>query len=151
MGRLRLVGQVAVPFVWFGMVAAISLLEAPLKFQAPGITTALGLGIGRLVFGALNAVELVLLALLTLALAGAAAGRLRWWLTGGLWALLAVQALVLRPLLDDRAQVIIDGGVPPASSLHLLYIALEGAKLAVLPVLGVSLLLRTTRPAAPPS
>ncbi|GAA1645025.1 hypothetical protein ACFQY4_11110 [Catellatospora bangladeshensis] len=145
MGRVRLVGQVAVPFVWFGMVAAISLLEAPLKFQAPGITTALGLGIGRLVFGVLNAAEFVLLVLLTLALAGAAVGRLRWWLTGGLWALLAVQALVLRPLLDERAQVIIDGGVPPGSSLHLLYIVLEGAKLIVLPVLGVSLLLRIAR------
>ncbi|MEV4417810.1 hypothetical protein [Catellatospora sp. NPDC049609] len=142
MSRVRLVGQVAVPFVWFGMVAAISLLEAPLKFRAPGITTALGLGIGRLVFGALNAVEFVLLVLLTLALLGTAAGRLRWWLTGGLWVLLATQALVLRPLLDERAQVIIDGGVPPESSLHLLYIALEGGKLVVLPLLGVGLLLR---------
>lgn len=43
------------------MVAAISLLEAPLKFRAPGITTALGLGIGRLVFQALNIAEFGLL------------------------------------------------------------------------------------------
>ena len=50
----------AVVFVWLGMVAAISFLEAPLKFQAPGITVQLGLGIGRLVFRALNAVEIVL-------------------------------------------------------------------------------------------
>jgi hypothetical protein len=48
-------GQViglAVPFVWLGMVLAISFLGAPLKFRAPGITVALGLGIGRLVFRA---------------------------------------------------------------------------------------------------
>ena len=29
---------VAVTFVWLGMVLAISFLEAPLKFRAPGIT-----------------------------------------------------------------------------------------------------------------
>ena len=45
---------VAAMFVWLGMVLAISFLEAPLKFRAPGITIALGLGIGRLVFRALN-------------------------------------------------------------------------------------------------
>lgn len=49
-----------VPFVWLGMVVAISFLEAPLKFRAPGITLLLGLGIGRLVFRALNAAEIVL-------------------------------------------------------------------------------------------
>src|SRR5215212_5959074 len=52
--------QIAVPFVWFGMVAAISFMEAPLKFQAPGITIPLGLGIGRLVFWTLNKIEIFL-------------------------------------------------------------------------------------------
>ncbi|MFT4087805.1 MAG: hypothetical protein QM658_11780 [Gordonia sp. (in: high G+C Gram-positive bacteria)] len=46
--------SVALVFLWLGMVAAISFLEAPLKFQAPGITVPLGLGIGRLVFRALT-------------------------------------------------------------------------------------------------
>ncbi|MEM0967027.1 MAG: hypothetical protein AAGJ81_12845 [Verrucomicrobiota bacterium] len=52
-----------VPGVWLGLVIGISFLEAPLKFQAPGITLELGLGIGRLVFGALNkeVVELLIL------------------------------------------------------------------------------------------
>lgn len=148
MSRIRTVAQVATPFVWFGMVAAISLLEAPLKFRAPGITTALGLGIGRLVFQALNIAEFVLLAVLTVALLGVPVGRWRWAVTAGLWALLATQALVLRPLLDQRAQLIIDGGSPPESTLHLVYIALEGAKLVALPVLGVGLLLRLMAPTA---
>jgi hypothetical protein len=47
-------------FVWLGMVVAISFMEAPLKFHAPGVTLQIGLGIGRLVFRALNAAELVL-------------------------------------------------------------------------------------------
>ncbi|BBU23228.1 hypothetical protein MYXE_30180 [Mycobacterium xenopi] len=49
----------AVSFIWFGMVAAISFLEAPLKFRAPNVTLQIGLGIGRLVFRALNSVEVV--------------------------------------------------------------------------------------------
>ena len=46
-------------FLWIGFVCAISFMEAWLKFRAPGITVPLGLGIGRLVFNALNKVELV--------------------------------------------------------------------------------------------
>jgi len=59
----QLIGA-AVAFVWLGMVLAISFLETPLKFRAPGITVPLGLGIGRLVFRALNTVEVVLAAAL---------------------------------------------------------------------------------------
>ena len=51
--------QIAITFVWLGMVLAISFLEAPLKFRAPNVTLQIGLGIGRLVFRALNTVELV--------------------------------------------------------------------------------------------
>ena len=42
------------------MVLAISFLEAPLKFRAPGVTLQIGLGIGRMVFRALNTVESLL-------------------------------------------------------------------------------------------
>ncbi len=53
---------VAAAFVWLGMVLAISFIETPLKFRAPGVTLQIGLGIGRLVFRALNACELALAA-----------------------------------------------------------------------------------------
>ena len=46
--RLAAMVQLAVPFIWFGMALAISFLETPLKFRAPGITVPLGLGIGLL-------------------------------------------------------------------------------------------------------
>ena len=42
------------------MVVAISFLEAPLKFRAPNMTTQIGLGVGRLVFHALNDIEVML-------------------------------------------------------------------------------------------
>ena len=50
----------ATAWLWLGMVLAISFLEAPLKFRAPGLDLRVGLAIGRLVFRALNAVEVVL-------------------------------------------------------------------------------------------
>ena len=53
---------------WLGMVLAISFLEAPLKFRAPGVTLQLGLGIGRLVFRGLNFCETVLAAVIMVAL-----------------------------------------------------------------------------------
>lgn len=67
---------VATVFVWLGMVLAISFLEAPLKFRAPGVTPALGLGIGRLVFRALNVCEAAL-ALAALVGCGGERNRMR--------------------------------------------------------------------------
>ena len=49
-----------VPFIWFGLVLGLAFIGAPLKFQAPGITLPLGLGIGRLVFSVLNKIEIIL-------------------------------------------------------------------------------------------
>jgi hypothetical protein len=47
--HLAAVAQLAVPFVWLGMVLAISFLETPLKFRAPGITVRGGKTLGRAV------------------------------------------------------------------------------------------------------
>ena len=44
----------AAGWLWIGMVLAISFLEAPLKFQRPGLDLRMGLAIGRLVFRVLN-------------------------------------------------------------------------------------------------
>lgn len=134
--------QVGVPFTWLGMVLAISFLETPLKFRAPGITVPLGLGIGRLVFRALAIAELALAAALTAALAidgRADIGAVV--LVGLLWVVLAAQVAVLRPRLDRRARFIAAGGSPPPSRLHLAYVAFEVVKVVLLPVLGVLLLI----------
>ncbi|BCI89282.1 hypothetical protein NIIDMKKI_44880 [Mycobacterium kansasii] len=71
--------EVAITFVWLGMVLAISFLEAPLKFRAPNVTLQIGLGIGRLVFRALNTVEVgFALVLLALVVAGPTPGASVW-------------------------------------------------------------------------
>ena len=126
----------ALTFIWLGLVLGISGIETPLKFRAPGITLALGLGIGRLVFRALNATEIVIAGGLILVVARVARG----WplvLLCGIAALLCIQAFYLRPRLDARAERVIAGDAVPRSSLHVAYIALEGAKLALLAALGI--------------
>jgi hypothetical protein len=134
---------VAVPFTWLGMVLAISFLETPLKFRAPGITVPLGLGIGRLVFRTLAVAELALAVALTAALVltngTAVVGAALWMLTALLWAVLAVQAGVLRPRLDQRARLVAAGENLPRSRLHLAYVALEGIKVVLLSVVEVVL------------
>ena len=64
--------ELATTFIWLGMVLAISFLEAPLKFRAPGVDIPIGLGIARIVFRILNRVEI---ALALIALAAIAIGR----------------------------------------------------------------------------
>jgi hypothetical protein len=129
---------IALPFVWLGLLVGISAIETPLKFRAPGITTELGLGIGRLVFRALNRAELAIAAVLAVVVAQ----RARDWplaLLCVIIALLLVQAFFLRRKLDARVVRILAGEEVPPSSLHIAYIALEGVKLVLLPVLGAAL------------
>ena len=98
---------VAAVFVWHGMLLAISFLEAPLKFRAPGITIQLGLGIGRLVFRALNVCEVVLAAA---ALVGVVLGRAP---AGALIAVvvavaaLGAQIVAVRPALQRRSDAVL--------------------------------------------
>ncbi len=133
--------QIGVPFTWLGMVLAISFLETPLKFRAPGITVPLGLGIGRLVFWALAVAELTLAMALTASLVlNNPVGVGAVVLVGLLWLLLAAQITVLLPRLDRRARLIAAGGSAPRSRLHLAYVVLDVVKIALLPALGVVLL-----------
>jgi hypothetical protein len=129
----------AVAFTWLGMVLAISFLEAPLKFRAPGITVPLGLGIGRLVFRALNRVELVLLVLVVVGVALAP----RPALIGvgvALGLLVAVQLGAVRPALNRRSNRVLAGEELPRSRGHLVYVALELVKVALLVAAGTSAL-----------
>lgn len=128
-------------FTWFGMVLAISFLEAPLKFRAPGVTLALGLGIGRLVFRALNACEVVLaICVIAGAAAGATASTTVLVLAIVAAACLLVQVAALQPVLDRRAKVIMAGGERTPSKGHVAYIALELIKVGLLIAAGVALL-----------
>ena len=124
-------------FVWFGFVAAISFMEAPVKFTAPSLTLAVGLDVGRHVFAVLNKIEIVFaLASLLLLLRGRYTSRIIF-LTLTLCGIVALQTFWLLPALDARALVYISGNTPPPSHLHFVYIVIEALKLLGLFVLGV--------------
>ncbi|MBX2972699.1 MAG: hypothetical protein KF797_06320 [Flavobacteriales bacterium] len=137
-------------FTWVGFVCAISFLEAWLKFRAPGVTLPIGLGIGRLVFGALNKVELVLAAVIAIDLLrtrlaksalplGKGPAMAPWLWIGLPAALLLVQTFWLLPTLDARAEAVIQNGPAPPSQLHFVYVAFEVVKVVALVVFGTRL------------
>jgi hypothetical protein len=131
---------VAITFVWLGMVLAISFLEAPLKFRAPNVTLLIGLGIGRLVFRALNTVE-VGFALVILAIVVAGPTPLR--ITGAFsvaFAALAIQLIAVRPALTRRSDEVLAGLDAPRSRGHYAYVGLEAVKAVALVVAGILLL-----------
>jgi len=123
------------------MIAAISFLEAPLKFRAPGITQALGLGIGKRVFTALNRVEIVF-ALLLIATLAIKRPPLDWpiFLLLAVIVMLVVQSVWLLPNLLRRADLVISGGTPGNGRLHLIFIAFEAIKLILLISAGIAAL-----------
>lgn len=133
----------AAVFVWLGMVLAISFLEAPLKFRAPGITIQLGLGIGRLVFQALNICEVVLaaVALVGVILGHAPAGALI--AVGIAVVCLGAQIVGVRPVLTRRSDAVLaDASVAESgrSHAHVVYVGFELAKVVALLAGGVLLL-----------
>ncbi len=132
--------QVAFSFVWLWMVLAISFLEAPLKFRAPNVTLQIGLGIGRLVFRALNTVELVLAAGIVLAVLVSRPPVVVMSAFAVAVGALAVQLVAVRPGLNHRSDAVLAGREGPRSHGHFVYVALELIKVVALLVAGVSLL-----------
>ncbi|MEU4647274.1 hypothetical protein [Nocardia fluminea] len=131
---------IAVVFVWLGMVSAISFVEAPLKFRAPNVTLVIGLGIGRLVFRALNIVEIVWASVLVVTLLLGLPGTDATVAVTIAVLALAVQVIVVRPRLTRRTDAVLAGLDAPRSHGHYVYIALEVVKTIALLVGGVVLL-----------
>lgn len=126
--------QRILPPVWLGMVAAVAI-EAQLKFQAPGITRELGLGIGKLVFTALNRAEIFFGILLLASFFLAGSHKKAQIIFSSVLLILLTQTFWLLPGLVERIDQITSGNPPPDSSLHIFYIVLEVAKILLLLVL----------------
>ncbi|MFA7446354.1 MAG: hypothetical protein WCY89_10440 [Flavobacteriaceae bacterium] len=129
-------------FIWIGFVCAISFMEAWLKFTAPGVTLPLGLGIGKIVFGALNKVEWVLTFVVFINLFISQKNVFSRKNTAFFIAVavLLIQTFWLLPLLNTRAQLYIDGITAADSNLHFYYVGVEAVKVISLLVFGISLL-----------
>jgi hypothetical protein len=130
----------AATFIWLGMVVAISFLEAPLKFRAPGVTLRIGLGIGRLVFRALNACELVFAVVVTIALFATIHGLGIDVAFSVAISALFIQTVLVRPMLARRSTEVLAGDEGARSIAHFAYIGLEVAKVISLLVGGILLI-----------
>lgn len=122
---------------WAGFVSAISFLEAWLKFRAEGVTTEIGLSIGKLVFTALNRVEIALLILVWILmrvrdkqnLFRVTSIHIMWWCVTFI---LLLQTFWLLPALVNRAEQIIAGIQLQGSNLHLWFGSFELIKVSLL-------------------
>ncbi len=128
-------------FVWIGFVFAISFMEAWLKFRAPGITLPLGLGIGRIIFRALNIVEwvMVLSIAASFVLSKVPLFTLRKITFFIPFLILVIQTVWLLPQLDARAEMHIQGEAVSPSFLHFYYVGLEIVKVFSLIWFGITL------------
>ena len=136
--------QAALPvtFLWIGFVSAISFMEAWLKFRAPGITLPLGLGIGSLVFKALNLMEWLFALLIAARFILNRRRERRSSVTqyGGIMILLLIQTLWLLPALDARIPLYQQGLEVPSSPLHIYYVVAEVFKVTLLIIVGIGFL-----------
>lgn len=134
---------VAAVFVWLGMVLAISFLEAPLKFRAPGVTIQIGLGIGRLVFRALNICEVLLAATALVAVVLGRPPVAAVVALGVAVAALGIQVVGVRPALMRRSDAVLADATAAESGrshAHVVYVGFEAVKVVALVVSGVLLL-----------
>ncbi len=133
-------------FLWVGFVCAISFMEAWLKFRAPGINLPLGLGIGRIVFSALNKVEWVFALVIIINILWNSPDILKWQNLSFVvpLILLLIQTFWLLPALDARAELHIQGLLVPPSNLHFYYVGMEVVKVAGLTIFGLTLFKNTT-------
>lgn len=128
---------IKIVLLWAGLSLGVAFLATPAKFLAAPLTLPVALEVGQQTFKVYNWAQLVLLILV--AGAAAAPGRRAAWT----WRLLApavilgLQAFWLIPALDLRVAMIQAGGAPPASNLHILYVALEAVKVIWLLAIGL--------------
>ncbi|WP_411730862.1 hypothetical protein [Paeniglutamicibacter sp.] len=129
---LAAAGRLLAPALWLGLLIGISFSETPLKFMAPGMTLALGLGIGQLVFAAMNIVEAVFFIVLAASCIKRGLDRAYLWVVAGLGAVLLAKIALVRPFLAKRTEAVLAGVEAGGSSWHYFYIAADGLLLVLL-------------------
>ena len=136
---------IGLSFIWIGAILSISFIEAPLKFQAPNITTALALGIGKIVFQALNIVEWIISILIILSLIILKSDKKIWLLYLLPISILIIQSIWFLPILIERADLVIANKPLPANYYHIIYGICEASKFLLLIYAGISFTLSSIR------
>lgn len=124
----------AILLFWAGFVSSISFMEAWLKFRAKGVTLNIGLSIGKKIFASLNHVEWIFL--ICYAFPGIYLLKfnigLRTIFTLLVFTILSIQTFFVLPALNHRVDLILGGGTPRKSFLHLYFGTLEILKVLLL-------------------
>ena len=128
---------ISLSFIWVGAVFSISFVEAPLKFQAPNITTALALGIGKIVFQALNIIEWVISALIIISLIVLQSDKKVWLLYLLPVSILMVQSIYSLPVLMERADLVIANEPLPEGYYHIVHGVFEVVKFLLIAYAGI--------------
>ncbi len=123
---------VVVPILHAGVLLGCSVLATSAKFLAPSLTRPVALDVGRHTFGVLHVVECAFVAFAT--------GL--WWYVSGfnrsfklmllVLAVLVLEMAWLRPVIDARVTLLMEGVELPTSWHHYGFIALEILKIALL-------------------
>lgn len=122
---------------WLGFFMAISFMEAPLKFTAPGLSMAEGLQIGKIIFGTLNKCEWVFLIIILITCFIKSASLTSLYLIAAMAIIMLLETAWLLPVLDEGADRIIHGQPFMHSQLHWVYIILEIIKVPLLLLIGL--------------
>jgi hypothetical protein len=133
--RLRAIWRtalIAVALLWAGMVLGVAFVAVPAQFAADGLTRPLGIDVTRQVFTRFDRVELGLAAATLLLALLLRARPLLWSLLVLLWLIVALQSLWLLPVLDGRADQLLQGQEPAPGPWHGLFAGAEIVKLGVL-------------------
>jgi len=123
------------------MLLGISFLEAPLKFQVPNITMKTAVGVGQVVFRALNKVEIafsaITLTMLYVNKQDFNPSHIIILLV--IVFVIIIQSIYLLPVLDERATQILNGEKPERSYYHLYYVVCEVMKVVLLIISFINL------------
>jgi Domain of unknown function (DUF4149) len=130
--RIWTTALTAVALLWAGMVLGVAFVAVPAQFAADGLTRPQGIDVTRQVFTRFDRVEFGLAAATLLLALLLRARPLLWSLLGLVWLIVALQSLWLLPVLDLRADQLLQGQEPAPGPWHGLFAGAEVVKLCAL-------------------
>lgn len=124
--------------LWAGMIAGISFLEAPVKFQAPSLTLSAGVDVGRHVFAAFEQCQWCLSLALVLAMPVIKPPTSSKVILVVILLLMIIQSVWLLPELNQKAADIIAHKPVSSSAHHWFFAIIELIKFILLISLACS-------------
>ncbi|WP_312305683.1 hypothetical protein [Chryseobacterium sp.] len=117
-----------------GMFVTVSFLETPLKFQVPGITLPIALGLGKLMFGISTNIQAAFLVFIMVFMIISRKNYTKtdFILFSILTCILILEKFWMLPVMDIRADALSAGKALPATPLHDYFIYAEVIKIILL-------------------